>query len=65
MLTLHTQFQRQRGRDVDRRRCTDRHTDQHGQREAFQNRATEEEQHQDNHQGRSGCNQRTVQRLRQ
>jgi hypothetical protein len=49
----------------DRIRENFRKIRQHGQREAFQNRAAEEEQHQDHHQGGTGGDQGTVQRLGQ
>src|SRR5699024_8526578 len=65
VFALHTQFQSQRRCHIDGRCSTDGNTDKHGQREAFQYRTTEEVQHQDNHQGSTGCDQGTVQRLGQ
>ncbi|OMP13150.1 hypothetical protein COLO4_02193, partial [Corchorus olitorius] len=58
-------LQRQRGRHVDRRNGTDGDTDQHGQREAFQQRATKDEQDQDHRQRGDRGDQRTAQRLGQ
>ena len=50
MFALHAQLQRQRGRDINRRNGTDGDADQHRQREAFQQRAAEDEQDQDHRQ---------------
>lgn len=65
VFAFHPQLQRQRRRDVDGGNGTDRHADQHRQREALQHRATEDVQHQHHHQGGPGSHQRTAQRLGQ